>query len=205
VVAFVNYTATALLIGSVLIMVAGALVVNAPTYVPIARVDLSLVEVSLKQATLNALVGYVNRKYADVNTALSWNTDPSVLDRRFVPLNLTKPYIILFFNPVSTMGYWSEASLSVKYTLSVGGRSVNYTCTVKLSSFVISTSTEGIYTVVTARFYDENGIITNPNLVFNPKPVKVEVSGNALELYYLQRPSVIEVVDERNLKVYLTL
>ena len=200
-----NYTATALLIGSVLIMVAGALVVNAPTYVPIARVDLSLVEVSLKQATLNALVGYVNRKYADVNTALSWNTDPSVLDRRFVPLNLTKPYIILFFNPVSTMGYWSEASLSVKYTLSVGGRSVNYTCTVKLSSFVISTSTEGIYTVVTARFYDENGIITNPNLVFNPKPVKVEVSGNALELYYLQRPSVIEVVDERNLKVYLTL
>jgi len=201
----VNYTATALLIGSVLIMVAGALVVNAPTYVPIARVDLSLVEVSLKQATLNALVGYVNRKYADVNTALSWNTDPSVLDRRFVPLNLTKPYIILFFNPVSTMGYWSEASLSVKYTLSVGGRSVNYTCTVKLSSFVISTSTEGIYTVVTARFYDENGIITNPNLVFNPKPVKVEVSGNALELYYLQRPSVIEVVDERNLKVYLTL
>jgi hypothetical protein len=205
VVAFVNYTATALLIGSVLIMVAGALVVNAPTYVPIARVDLSLVEVSLKQATLNALVGYVNRKYADVNTALSRNTDPSVLDRRFVPLNLTKPYIILFFNPVSTMGYWSEASLSVKYTLSVGGRSVNYTCTVKLSSFVISTSTEGIYTVVTARFYDENGIITNPNLVFNPKPVKVEVSGNALELYYLQRPSVIEVVDERNLKVYLTL
>lgn len=37
-----NYTASALLIGAVLMMVAGALAVNAPTYVPIARVDLSL-------------------------------------------------------------------------------------------------------------------------------------------------------------------
>jgi hypothetical protein len=33
--------------------------------------------------------------------------------------------------------------------------------------------------------------------------VKVEVSGDSLKLYYLQRPSLIEVVDERGLKVYL--
>jgi hypothetical protein len=85
----------------------------------------------------------------------------------------------------------------------VGGRSVDYTCTVKLSGSVVSMSREGIYYVVTAKFYDENGLITNPNLAFNPKPVKVEVSGDSLKLYYFQRPSVIEVVDERGLKVYL--
>jgi hypothetical protein len=193
-----NYTASALLIGAVLLMVAGALAVNAPTYVPIARVDISLAEASLKHATINALVGYVNKKYADVNTALSQNLN--VLDRRFVPLT---SYTVQSYSPTSTSSYWSEASLSVKYTMSVGGRSVDYTCTVKLSASLVSTSTEGIYYVVTARFYDENGLITNPNLAFSPRPVKVEVYGDALKLYYFQRPSMIEVVDERGLKVYL--
>jgi hypothetical protein len=65
-----NYTTSALLIGAVLLMVAGVLAVNAPTYVPIARVDLSLAEASLKHATLNALIGYVNKKYTDMNTAV---------------------------------------------------------------------------------------------------------------------------------------
>jgi hypothetical protein len=87
--------------------------------------------------------------------------------------------------------------------MSVGGRSVDYACTVKLSGSVVSTSTEGVYYVVTARFYDENGLMTNPNLAFDPKPVKVEVSGDALKLYYFQRPSAIEVVGERALKVHL--
>jgi hypothetical protein len=193
-----NYTASALLMGAVLMMVAGALAVNAPTYVPIARMDLSLAEASLKHATINALVGYVNKKYADVNVALSQNLN--VLDRRFVPLS---SYAIQSYTPTSTASYWSEASLSVKYTMSVGGRSVDYTCTVELSGSVVSTSTEGIYYVVTAKFYDENGLITNPNLAFSPKPVKVVVSGDSLKLYYFQRPSAIEVVDERGLKVYL--
>jgi len=98
----------------------------------------------------------------------------------------------------------AEASLSVKYTMSAGGRSVDCTCVVKLSGSLVSTSTEGIYYyVVTARFYDENGLITNPNLAFDPKPVKVMVSGDSLKLYYFQRPSAIEVVDERDLKVHL--
>jgi hypothetical protein len=193
-----SYTASALLIGAVLLMVTGALAMNAPTHVPIIRVDLSLVEASLKHATLNALVGYVNRKYADVNTALSQNLN--ALDKRFVPWS---SYIIQSYSPTSTVGYWSEASLFVKYALNVGGRSVDYACTVKLSTSLVSTNTEGIYYVVIARFYDENGLITNPNLAFNPKPVKVEVSGDALKLYYFQRPSVIEVVDERGLKVRL--
>jgi hypothetical protein len=193
-----NYTTSALLIGAVLMMVAGALAVNAPTYVPIARVDLSLAEASLKHATINALVGYVNGKYTNVNVALSQNLN--ALDRRFVPWS---SYAIQSYSPSSTSSYWSEASLSVKYAVSVGGRSVDYACTVKLSGSVVSTSTEGIYYVVTARFYDENGLITNPNLAFNPKPVKVVVSGDSLKLYYFQRPSVIEVVDERGLKVYL--
>jgi len=193
-----NYTASALLIGAVLMMVAGALAVNAPTYVPIARVDLSLAEASLKHATINALVGYVNKKYADVNAALSQNLN--VLDRRFVPWS---SYAIQSYSPSSTSSYWSEASLSVKYAVSVGGRSVDYACTVKLSGSVVSTSTEGIYYVVTAKFYDENGLITDPNLAFNPKPVKVEVPGDSLKLYYFQRPSAIEVVDERGLIVYL--
>jgi hypothetical protein len=46
-------------------------------------VDLSLAEASLKHATINALVGYVNNKYADVSTALSQNLN--ALDKRFVP------------------------------------------------------------------------------------------------------------------------
>jgi hypothetical protein len=88
--------------------------------------------------------------------------------------------------------------------MSAGGRSVDCTCVVKLSGSLVSTSTEGIYYyVVTARFYDENGLITNPNLAFNPKPVKVMVSGDSFKLYYFQRPSAIEVVDERDLKVHL--
>jgi hypothetical protein len=194
----VNYTASALLIGAILMMVAGALAVNAPTYVPIARMDLSLAEASLKHATINALVGYVNGKYTNVNVALSQNLN--ALDRRFVPWS---SYAIQSYSPSSTSSYWSEASLSVKYTMSVGGRSVDYACTVKLSGSVVSTSTEGIYYVVTAKFYDEDGLITDPNLAFDPKPVKVVVSGDSLKLYYFQRPSVIEVVDERGLKVYL--
>lgn len=193
-----NYTASALLIGAVLLMVAGALAVNAPTYVPIARVDLSLAEASLEHATINALVGYVNGKYTSVNTALSQNLN--VLDRRFVPWS---SYAIQSYSPTSTASPWSEASLFVKYTMSVGGRSVDYACTVRLSGSVVSTGTEGIYYVVTARFYDENGLITNPNLAFSPRPVKVEVYGDALKLYCFQRPSMIEVVDERGLKVYL--
>ena len=169
----------------------------------IARVDLSLAEASLKHATINALVGYLkaieDRKNVNIDHFLRQNSE--TLDKRFVPW--ISPYEVGECRPSPSSGYWSEASLSVKYTMSVGGRSVDYACTVKLSGSVVSTSTEGVYYVVTARFYDENGLMTNPNLAFNPKPVKVEVSGDALKLYYFQRPSAIEVVGERALKVHL--
>jgi hypothetical protein len=77
----------------------------------------------------------------------------------------------------------------------VGRRSVDYTCVVKLSGSVVSTSTEDIYYVVTARFYDKNGIITNPNLTFSPRPVKVEVYGDAFKLYYFQMRSGLKIED----------
>jgi hypothetical protein len=51
----------------------------------------------------------------------------------------------------------------------------------RLSGSVVSTSREDIYYVITAKLYDENGLIINPNLAFDPKPVKVVVSGDALK------------------------
>jgi len=194
-----NYTTAALLIGSVLLMVASALVLSAPTYVPIARVDLSLVEASLRHATLNALAAYVNGKASSVEAALRQNLN--ALDKRLVPWS---SYSVLSYSPSMPSGYWPEASLSVKYTIDVGGRPVECSCQVRLKASLVSTTTDGIYFVVTARFYDENGPLTDPNLSFNPKPVKTVVESDALKLYYLQRPSVIEVVDERSLKAYLT-
>jgi len=194
-----NYTTAALLIGSVLLMIAMTLTVSAPTYVPIAKVDLSLVEASLRHVALNALVAYVNKKASSVEVALSQNLD--ALDKRLVPWS---SYAVLSYSPSTPSGYWPEASLSVKYTIDVGGRAVDYACYVRLRASLISTTTDGMYFVVTVKFYDENGVITNPNLFFNPKPVKMVVEGDALKLYYLQRPSAIEVIDERGLKAYLT-
>jgi len=198
-VVYLNYTTAALLIGSVLLMVASALVLNAPTYVPIAKVDLSLVEASLGHAALNALVAYVNGKASSLVEALSQNLN--ALDKRLVPWS---SYVVLSYSPSTPSGYWSEASLSVKYTIDVGGRPVECACYVRLRASLVSTATDGMYYVVTAKLYDENGPITNPNLFFNPKPVKAVVEDDAVKLYYLQRPSAIEVIDERGLKVYLT-
>jgi len=197
-VAPVNYTVVALLVGFVMLMVAGALATNAPTYVPIAKVDLSTAEASLRHATLNALAAYVNGKAPTVGVALSQNLN--ALDGRFVPLS---SYMILSNNPALAVGYWSEASLSVKYTLSVGGRGVDYTCSVRFGASVASAAPEGIYFVVAISFYDENGEITGQSLTFDPKPVKVEASGDSLKLYYLQRPSSLEVMDERGLRIRL--
>ncbi len=193
------FTMVALIMGSVLLMVASTLTVNAPTYVPIARTDLSTVEASLRHATLNALAGYVNKKHTDINVALSQNLD--ALDKRLVPWS---SYTVLSYSPMSTSSHWSEASLSVKYTIETGKRSLNYTCNVKLSGFVLFTAKEGVYYVVAARLCNEYGTIVNPNLIFDPKPIKMVVESDAFKLYYLQRPSTIEVVDERGLRVYLT-
>ena len=115
-----NYTAAALLIGSVLLMIAATLTVSAPTYVPIARVDLSLVEASLRHATLNALVAYVNGKASSVEAALRQNLN--ALDKRLVPWS---SYSVLSYSPSTPSGYWPEASLSVKYAIDVGGRAAS--------------------------------------------------------------------------------
>jgi len=199
-VAPVNYTVVALLVGSVMLMVASALATNAPAYVPIARVDLSTAEASLRHAALNALAAYVNGKAPTVGTALSQNLN--ALDERFVPWS---SYTILSYSPTFTADYWSEASLFVKYTLSVGGRPVDYTCSVRFGGSVVSSGSEGIYFAVTVKFYDENGLIASRSLIFDPKPVKVEAFGDFLKLYFFQKPESIDVVDERGLRIRLRL
>ena len=195
-----NYTAASLVIGITLLAITVSIAVNAPHYMCIAQVSLSTIEASLRHATLNALIAHLCGK--SVKTALRENIE--ALDPRYVPLSR---YRVVECHPVDVSTPWPKALLKVEYWIALGDKAQAYNCTVKLEGYVTSTSSEGLYDVVSIEVYDERGLILSPELLsFNPKPLTVKVEDGKLKLYYPRglRPSTIEITDTRGLRIYLS-